>query len=102
MREQVIEISTEVFRLLQKRAPAYVSWSNEKPGPNQRILVEDDVYREFIDRAIAKRKTLDQVIAEVCVRSGGEVDLRVPRLPLPRARRYNQSGFCDDETRRMY
>ena len=81
MREHVIEISTGVFRLLQKRAPAYVSWSHEKPGPTQRILVEDDVYREFIDRAIAKRKTLDQVIAETCVRPDGQVDLGVPHLP---------------------
>ena len=81
MPKYVIEISTGVFRLLKKRALAYVSWSNEKPGPTQRILVEDDVYREFIDRAIAKRKTLDQVIAEVCLRSDGEVDLRVPHLP---------------------
>jgi hypothetical protein len=87
MGEQVMEISTEVFLLLQKRAPGYVSWSNEKPGPTQRILVEDDVYREFIDRAIAKRKTLDQVIAEVCVRSKGDVDLRVPQLPLQHIRR---------------
>ena len=88
MGEQVIEISTGVFRLLQKRAPAYVSWSNEKAGPTQRILVEDDVYREFIDRAIAKRKTLDQIITEVCIRTDGEVDLRVPHLPLQRTRRY--------------
>jgi len=87
MGEQVIEVSTGVFRLLQKRAPTYVSWSNEKPGPTQQILVEDDVYREFIDRAIAKRKTLDQVITEVCVRSEGEVDLRAPHLPLQRIRR---------------
>ena len=88
MGEQVVEISTEVFRLLQKRAPAYVSWSDEKPGPTQRILVEDDVYNEFIDRAIAKQKTLDQVITEVCVRTGGDVDFRVPHLPLQRTRRY--------------
>ena len=87
MGEQVIEISTGVFRLLQKRAPAYVSWSDEKPGSTQRILVEDDVYREFIDRAIAKRKTLDQVIAETCVRSDRGVDLKVPHLPR-RIRRY--------------
>jgi hypothetical protein len=87
MGEQVIEISTEVFLLLRKRAPAYVSWSDAKPGPTQRILVEDDVYREFIDRAIAKRKTIDQVIAEACVRSDGSVDLRVPHLPLQRIRR---------------
>ena len=87
MGEQVIEISTEVFRLLQKRAPAYVSWSNAKPGSTQRILVEDDVYREFIDRAIAKRRTLDQVIADTCVRSDGEDDLGAPHLP-QRIRRY--------------
>jgi hypothetical protein len=66
MDQHVIEITTEVFRLLRKRAPAYVSWADEKPGPTQRIVVEDDVYREFIDRAIAKRKTLDQVVRETC------------------------------------
>jgi nicotinic acid phosphoribosyltransferase len=87
MGEQVIEISTGVFRLLQKRAPAYVSWSDERPGSTQRILVEDDVYREFIDRAIAKRKTLNQVIAETCVRSDGGVNPEVPHLP-QRIRRY--------------
>jgi hypothetical protein len=87
MREHVIEISTGIFRLLQKRAPCYVSWSDEKPGSTQRILVEDDVYREFIDRAIAKRKTLDQVIAEMCVRSDGGVNPKVPHLP-QRIRRY--------------
>ena len=81
MPKYVIEISTGVFRLLKKRALAYVSWSNEKPGPMQRILLEDEVYREFIDRAIAKRKTLDQVIAETCVRPDGQVDLGVPHLP---------------------
>ena len=81
MSNQVIEISTGVFRLLQKRAPAYVSWSDEKPGSTQRILVEDDVYREFIDRAIAKRKTLDQVLAEICVGSDGGVNPKVPHLP---------------------
>jgi hypothetical protein len=62
MDEQVIEISTRVFRMLKKRDPWYVDWSDEKPGPTQRILVEDDVYREFIDRAIAKRKSLDEVL----------------------------------------
>lgn len=87
MGEQVIEISTEVFRLLKKRIPAFVSWSDEKPGPTQRILVEDDVYSEFIDRAIAKRKTLDQVVAEVCVGIGGAAGNRVPQLPLQRTRR---------------
>jgi len=38
MGEQVIEISTGVSCLLQKRAPAYVSWSDEKPGAKQRIF----------------------------------------------------------------
>lgn len=66
MREHVLDISTDVFRMLQERAPEYVSWSEEKPGPTQRILVEDDVYTDLIDRAIAKRKTIDQAILEVC------------------------------------
>ena len=87
MGEQVIEISTEVFRQLKKRAPAYVSWSDEKPGPTQRILVEADIYSEFIDRAIAKRKTLDQVVADACVGSGGSIGLQVPQLTLQRIRR---------------
>ena len=71
MRIQVIEISTEVFRLLQKRAPRFVEWSEEKPGPTQKILLEDDVYIEFIDRAIAHRQTLDQVVREACTRTPG-------------------------------
>ena len=66
MREHVLEISTEVFRTLQERAPVFASWSDEKPGPTQRILVGEDVYNELIDRAIAKRKTLDQVFLEAC------------------------------------
>jgi hypothetical protein len=68
MQEHVIEISTEVFRLLQQRAPRYVALSDEKPGPTQKILVGDDVYREFIDRAIAHRQTLDEVVREVCTK----------------------------------
>ena len=28
----------------------------------------DDVYREFIDRAIAHHQTLDQVVREVCTK----------------------------------
>lgn len=64
----VIEISTEVFRLLQHRAPWVVGWSEQKPGPTQKILLEDDVYTEFIDRAIAHRQTLDQVVRELCTR----------------------------------
>ena len=62
MREQVIEISTGVFRMLKKRDPCYVDWSDEKPGPTQRILVADDIYSELIDRAIAKHKSLDEVL----------------------------------------
>jgi hypothetical protein len=69
VRDHVIDISTETFHVLRKRAPEYVSWVDEKPGPMQRILVPDDVYKEFIDRAIAKHKTLDQVFQEVCVRN---------------------------------
>jgi hypothetical protein len=69
MRQQVLEISTEVFRVLRKRGPKYVSWSDEKPGPTQRILVVDDVYNELIDRAIAKKKTLDEVIRDACTKS---------------------------------
>jgi hypothetical protein len=64
MRKHVIDISTEVFHLLQEQAPGYVSWFDEKPGPTQKILLRDDVYIEFIDRAIAHRQTLDQVVRE--------------------------------------
>lgn len=66
MSVQVIDVSTEVFHLLQERGPSYVSWSEEKPGPMQKILVGDDVYTELIDRAIAHRQTLDQVVRETC------------------------------------
>ena len=69
MRKQVMEVSTEVFRVLQKRGPAYVSLANEKPGPSQRILVDDDIYSEIIDRAIAKRQSLDQVVREISGRN---------------------------------
>jgi hypothetical protein len=68
MREQVIEISTDVFRVLQQQAPGYVSRGEEKPGPMQKILVEEDVYTELIDRAIAHRQTLNQVVLEACTR----------------------------------
>ena len=67
MRDQALEISTDVFRILQDLAPVDVTWSEEKPGPTQRILVEYDLYTQLIDRAIDKRKTLDQIILEVCV-----------------------------------
>ena len=86
MGEQVIEISTEVFRLLKKKAPAYISLSDEKPGPTQRILVEEDIYNEFIDRAIANRKTLDQVVTEVCIGMGRGLGSRVPPFVLQRMR----------------
>ena len=68
MHENVIDISTEVFHLLQQRAPGYVAWAEEKSGPTQKILVEDDVYTEFIDRAIAHCQTLDEVVREVCTK----------------------------------
>ena len=72
MHEHAIDISTEVFQLLQRRAPGFVAWADEKPGPTQKILLEDDVYTEFIDRAIANRQTLDQVVREACTRTRGE------------------------------
>lgn len=75
MHENVIDISTEVFHLLQRRAPGYVAWADEKPGPTQKILVDDDVYNEFIDRAIAHHQTLDQVVREACTKTKG------PSLP---------------------
>jgi hypothetical protein len=69
MNKHVLEISTPVFRVLRKRGPRFVSWSDEKDGPTQRIVVDDDVYSEMIDRAIAKRKTIDEVFLEVGTRS---------------------------------
>jgi len=54
--------------VLQQHAPGYVSCGEEKPGSTQKILVREDVYSEFIDRAIAHRQTLDQVIREVCTK----------------------------------
>jgi hypothetical protein len=73
MRELVIAISTEVFHVVQQQAPGYVTWGEEKPGPMQKILMEEDVYTEFIDRAIAHRQTLDQVIRDACTRVRVEV-----------------------------
>jgi hypothetical protein len=69
MNKHVLEISTSVFRTLRRRAPIYVSWSDEKVGLTQYIVVDDDVYSEVIDRAIAKRKTIDEVLLEVGTRS---------------------------------
>jgi hypothetical protein len=68
MNAHVLEISTHVFRLLRKLAPRYISCSNEIAGPTQHIVVDDDVYSEMIDRAIAKRKTIDEVFLEVGTR----------------------------------
>jgi hypothetical protein len=65
----MLEISTPVFRVLRKRAPLFVSWSDEKAGPVQKIVVDDDIYSEMIDRAIAKHKTIDEVLLEVGTRS---------------------------------
>ena len=68
MNRQVLEISTQVFHLLRRLAPLYISWSTEKAGPTQYIVVDDDVYSEIIDRAIAKRKTIDEVFLEIARR----------------------------------
>ncbi|HVM62699.1 MAG TPA: hypothetical protein VMV72_17690 [Verrucomicrobiae bacterium] len=68
MYQYVVEVSTEVFHLLQKRAPGFVEWADEKPGPTQKIVLSEEVYNEFIDRAIAHRKTLDEVVREICTR----------------------------------
>jgi hypothetical protein len=73
MREYVIEISTKVFQVLQRQAPGYVACSEEKPGPTQKILLGEDVYTEFIDRAIAHRQTLDQVILAACTRTTAQI-----------------------------
>lgn len=72
MRIHVIEISTEVFHLLQKENSWLVRWLDEKPGSTQKILLENDVYTEFIDRAIAHRQTLDQVVREACAHTEGQ------------------------------
>jgi hypothetical protein len=66
MRQQVLEVSTEVFRVLRKKVPAFVAWADEKPGPTQRILIGDEAYTELIDLAIAKRKTLEEIFRELC------------------------------------
>ncbi|HTS17453.1 MAG TPA: hypothetical protein VMP11_07765 [Verrucomicrobiae bacterium] len=68
MGHRVIEISTEVFRLVQERAPQFAEWADEKTGPLQKIILPADVYEEFVDRAIAQRKTLDEVVREFCKR----------------------------------
>jgi hypothetical protein len=65
MNRHVLEISTHVFRLLRRRALLYISCSDEKAGPVQHVVVDDDVYSEIIDRAIAKHKTIDEVFLEV-------------------------------------
>jgi hypothetical protein len=87
-RKEVIEISTDVFRVLQQQAPGYVSPGEEKPGPTQKILVEEDVYTELIDRAIAHRQTLDQVVLDACTRMRDEdVPVKRPDNTRQRSRR---------------
>ncbi len=71
MSQHVLKISTPVFRALRQRAPLFVAWSDEKPGSTQQIVLDDDVYNEIIDRAIAKRKTIDDVFLEACARNCG-------------------------------
>ena len=68
MNGNMLEISTRVFRLLQRRALLSISCSDEIDGPTQHIVVDDDVYSEIIDRAISKRKTIDQIFLEVGTR----------------------------------
>ena len=68
-RTYAVEVSTEVFHLLQDRTPGFIAWLEEKPGPAQKILLEEDVYVEFIDRAIAHRQTLDQLFRALCMDS---------------------------------
>jgi hypothetical protein len=69
MNRHVLENSTYVFRILRRLAPLYISCSAEKAGrPTQHIVVDDDVYNEMIDRAIAKHKTIDEVFLEIGTR----------------------------------
>lgn len=68
MNGHVLEISTYVFRLLRGRALLCISCTDEKDAPTQRIVVDDDVYTEIIDRAISKRKTIDEVFLEFATR----------------------------------
>jgi hypothetical protein len=78
MRQRVLVVSTEVFHVLEEWESVFVSLGDEKPGPTQKILVEEDVYAELIDRAIAHRQTVDQVILEVCTRTRND-DVCEPR-----------------------
>jgi hypothetical protein len=68
-REHVIQVSADVFHVLQRQAPEYVTGGEEKLVPTQKILVGEAVYSEFIDGAIAHRQTFDRVICEVCTRT---------------------------------
>ena len=78
MRQQVLVVSTEVFHVLDEWESAFVSLGEETPGPTQKILVEEDVYMELIDRAIAHRQTIDQIILEACTRTRND-DVHEPR-----------------------
>jgi hypothetical protein len=68
MNRHVMEVSTHVFRLLRRQDLLCVSCADEKDGPTQHIVVDDDVYNEIIDRAIFKRKTIDEILLEVATR----------------------------------
>lgn len=68
MNGHVLEISTYVFRLLRRRELLCVSCTDERDAPTQRIVVDDDVYTEIIDRAISKRKTIDEIFLELATR----------------------------------
>jgi hypothetical protein len=89
MRQQVLVVSTEVFHALEEWESAFVSLGEETAGPTQKILVEEDVYMELIDRAIACRQTIDQVILEACTRTRND-DVCEPRH---QARRRSRRRF---------
>src|ERR1043166_9159893 len=72
MQFQVIEVSTEVFHLLQRHAPRLVEWAEEKAGPTQKVLLPAAAYFTLIDRAIANRQSLDQVVRDAYVQPGAE------------------------------
>ena len=98
MTGHVLEVSTYVFRLLRRRDLLYVSCSDEKDAPTQRIVVDDDVYSEIIDRAIAKRKTIDEIFLEICRRSrrAHRRFRRIRRWRLYKRRR-NRSKLCKNQ-----
>ena len=83
MNRHVLEISTHAFRLLRRRELLCISCSDEKDGPTQRIVVDDDVYTEIIDRAISKRKTIDETLLEFLPpKSAAKQSVAIPPIRL--------------------